>query len=978
MKIVSILLRAFVTLILTMLLGAMAVAQTSRDGGAKGYQAKPTYFKFNLKRGMVAPPPAPNAPFLTPEDESAERDDFRGEYNPAPFYSTKPRQVDGASTFSTEAPPQYHSGFNGSALTGFSPPDPSMAVGPSDLVSTVNSNLTVRDKDGTFISSVALTTMLGSSQFIFDPHIRYDIHRNRFVGVAMGHDGAPNRQNARWWIFFSNDSTGEGAWSGFAMNARVNGATDDEVWVDYPHIGYTNDAIAVTGIAFNTPFGAGDSYGKIRFVDAVDLYNGGGIAWKDYWGMDSGLPYVADSPDKYLYPVTSLESPTRFWVMSSKHGGGNILTAREFDDTAGGNFGNSTTLLGTYEVPVAAYALPPNPTQLGGGTAIDNIDCRLLQADYINGHTWTVHPTNYTDSGGINRSSVKAYRLNMNVGAAPTIVFDEIFGANGADDIYPAIGATVDNDAILCFSRTSSSQYISMRYTGFQDGAAGFESSAQLKAGEANYVNLDNSGRNRWGDYFACALDPTDDRTIWMHGQYAETGNNWGSWIAAANYKPNHVVTVSAVSIQQSDTGNLTAVVRRSDTNAVLSGVTVTFYVSGVLVGSDVTDAGGVATRAYTVADLTVPQNRTITATTTSQASFNEDTGTGVLTITKADTAIQVTNEAGVIGQTIPILAQLKRIPDDQLLGGETVNFTVNGVAAGSDVTDGNGYATINYTIVNGPGVYNIVASYAGDSVHNADSANSTLTVSKGGTVLAVNSPSGQRTTQITFSTTLKRTSDNAPLSGRQISWNIDGLAPIFSNTNASGVATLNYIIPAGAALGSAGHTVVANFFGDATYLANSDGGNWTVLGPSFNGNVSFLDWTQGDAGQQISVTIRNNADLIVQGPTNVVTTTNGNWQLFTSLAAGTYKVSVKGDHWLRQQKTNISLPNTTTGTALFSHDLTNGDEVSDNVIDLSDYTVIVSQFNSSGPAGDLNGDRIVDLTDYTIVITNFNRIGDN
>ncbi|MCE9558812.1 MAG: hypothetical protein K8R88_07650, partial [Armatimonadetes bacterium] len=72
--------------------------------------------------------------------------------------------------------------------------------------------------------------------------------------------------------------------------------------------------------------------------------------------------------------------------------------------------------------------------------------------------------------------------------------------------------------------------------------------------------------------------------------------------------------------------------------------------------------------------------------------------------------------------------------------------------------------------------------------------------------------------------------------------------------------------------------------------------------------------------------------------------------------------------------------------------DVVQGDQNSDNVIDLTDYTIIVSYFNwdsglegwdvvdSSGFAphdGDVNEDGIVDLSDYTIIVTNFNMIGD-
>ncbi|MCE9557485.1 MAG: hypothetical protein K8R88_00895 [Armatimonadetes bacterium] len=69
------------------------------------------------------------------------------------------------------------------------------------------------------------------------------------------------------------------------------------------------------------------------------------------------------------------------------------------------------------------------------------------------------------------------------------------------------------------------------------------------------------------------------------------------------------------------------------------------------------------------------------------------------------------------------------------------------------------------------------------------------------------------------------------------------------------------------------------------------------------------------------------------------------------------------------------------------------GNILPDYVIDLSDYTQVITHFNknSSNPNwnsqdfygirpsdSDLNGDGVVDLTDYILVVTNFNAVGDN
>ncbi|MCE9557310.1 MAG: PQQ-dependent sugar dehydrogenase [Armatimonadetes bacterium] len=95
---------------------------------------------------------------------------------------------------------------------------------------------------------------------------------------------------------------------------------------------------------------------------------------------------------------------------------------------------------------------------------------------------------------------------------------------------------------------------------------------------------------------------------------------------------------------------------------------------------------------------------------------------------------------------------------------------------------------------------------------------------------------------------------------------------------------------------------------------------------------------------------------------------------------AASYRVAVKNTHWLRKAVTVDTTGGNVSGVNIV---LTNGNSNADNVIDLSDYTIVITAFNALPPdpnwdvRADLNEDGVVDLTDYTIVVTNFNAIGD-
>lgn len=147
-------------------------------------------------------------------------------------------------------------------------------------------------------------------------------------------------------------------------------------------------------------------------------------------------------------------------------------------------------------------------------------------------------------------------------------------------------------------------------------------------------------------------------------------------------------------------------------------------------------------------------------------------------------------------------------------------------------------------------------------------------------------------------------------------------------------------------------------------------------------GSTVFLQVSLQDsslpASQNYTIEVRN------AGQSTVLTS----WNLTASSAgvvavplpsSGTYDVSVKFSHWLRKKVTLAASGSDQTA----SLNLTNGDCNNDNVVDLSDYTVVVIAFNTA-PAqpgwninADLNSDSIVDLTDYTVLVSNFNASGD-
>lgn len=78
---------------------------------------------------------------------------------------------------------------------------------------------------------------------------------------------------------------------------------------------------------------------------------------------------------------------------------------------------------------------------------------------------------------------------------------------------------------LVGFSSFSSNQYASASYVyrNYYDTLNTMRAVTLIKAGEGRYYKALSSGRNRWGDYSATMVDPTNDTDLWTIQEYAAT-----------------------------------------------------------------------------------------------------------------------------------------------------------------------------------------------------------------------------------------------------------------------------------------------------------------------------------------------------------------------------------------------------------------------------------------------------------------------
>ncbi|MCX6896976.1 MAG: Ig-like domain-containing protein, partial [Verrucomicrobia bacterium] len=149
--------------------------------------------------------------------------------------------------------------------------------------------------------------------------------------------------------------------------------------------------------------------------------------------------------------------------------------------------------------------------------------------------------------------------------------------------------------------------------------------------------------------------------------------------------------------------------------------------------------------------------------------------------------------------------------------------------------------------------------------------------------------------------------SGSTGISGETVEFKVDGTAVGTAITNASGVATFSYTVPANAALGS--HTIVASFAGDTDYAASSGSGSLTVskittslaaadasgvIGSSATLTATLTAGGSGVSGKTISFTV--DGATVGSGTTDASGVASFSYSIPSGTAAGDHAVAASFD----------------------------------------------------------------------------------
>lgn len=558
--------------------------------------------------------------------------------------------------------------FNGMGNTNVSPADPSIDVGPNHVIQMINGGsgayFKIWNKAGTqVLAQTYFDTYFNQPGGAGDPIVMYDELANRWF---MSEFTASGNQFS---IAVSSTADPLGTWYKYTFTAPQ--------FPDYPKYSIWNNAYIITSNE-NSP--------AVYAINRTTMLAGGASTTAQRFTLNSfgTIGFQAATPVS-LNGTTLPPTGTPAYVMRMRDDSWGATTdaLEMWAFNINWTTPASSSLTQVATLPIAAFnsslcgytafACVPQPNST---TTLDPL--REVLMNRIHYRNFGTHESivccHAADVDGNDKAGIRWYELRRTGGTAGTwSIYQQATYSPDANHRWMAsIGITATGNIGLAYNVSSSTVYPSLRYTGRKSCDplnTMTEPETVIVAGTAS------NNSNRYGDYNAMGLDPSDGETFWFTGMYNPAAN-WSTRIAAFS------IAGCSSTIQFSSN---TASVNESSATVNNNCLDYTVLNIPISIGTAPTQSttvtanitGGTATNNvdYVVATPTVTFNSTTTTGNIVIHVYNDDYVEGNETITLSYTfnANGGNAQAGTINQTVTIT-----INDDDLApSGLTVPTTV-------------------------------------------------------------------------------------------------------------------------------------------------------------------------------------------------------------------------------------------------------------------------------------------------------------
>jgi hypothetical protein len=440
------------------------------------------------------------------------------------------------------------------------PPDTMGAVGTTQFVQLINGAFGVFDKNtGNLLggtSDVGFWNQLGQGGTGGDPRILFNHQQQRWIAIGFGQ----NTKDINIAVSDTADALGNWKATRFEGLAQIGNL---QTIADYPTLAMDNNAIYIGTNNFRQEtVGGPTAYrGTSLFVlPTTDIFAASGPSTTNLQVFNT--PFVSGS--------TSNDTTRGFAIQGvnsneATDGKGHIVAASAFVNGVLAydvlNAGTGSATLTASEALYGGY-LSNNPARQPGRVAplrnIDTLDDRISSNAWeVNGKTYFAHTITLP---GTDRTTVRVTVMDSNT---KDVLQTLDLGEAGYDFYQGSLAVSASGTAVVAYNRSGFSQVdgkigIYAQTLGILPDGRIYKSSDAIlikTSDTAGYLNGNVEatgvpvGRQRWGDYAAVTLDPTNANTFWLIGEYAAAPyevtrpgyppasgfSRWGQYVAAVN-----------------------------------------------------------------------------------------------------------------------------------------------------------------------------------------------------------------------------------------------------------------------------------------------------------------------------------------------------------------------------------------------------------------------------------------------------------
>jgi PEP-CTERM motif len=409
-------------------------------------------------------------------------------------------------------------GFEGTNQLGncalnqcFRPPDTMGAVGTTQFLETSNGSIQAYSKTGTLLQTWSMPTFWANAGLpggaSGDQRVMFDTLSSRWIMVGFG--SSNNIVN----VGVSATSDALGAWTATAVTVIPSGTAD------YPTLAIDRDAVYIGTNNF-TPGFTGTS---LLVIPRASAFAAGGPTTTNMTTFNTTL--AGADRGFAIQGVNSLDFDGVGRIVADARDTNNVLAYNINNPGGPGATQSATVATNSYT------AGPPDGRQPDGTRLVDTLDTRIASSAWeLNGKIYYAH----TVAGvGANAGS-SVVRVVVIDSVTKAVLSTTDIGDPNYDFYQGSLAINNSGKLVVGYNRSGFSTadgQISIFARVYDANANGTISQTDeifirksdtnsYRCGELNII--DTACRQRWGDYAAVSLDPTNNDNFFVVGEYAQ------------------------------------------------------------------------------------------------------------------------------------------------------------------------------------------------------------------------------------------------------------------------------------------------------------------------------------------------------------------------------------------------------------------------------------------------------------------------